>query len=76
MQAVTDDNPTAVQPIAVSQETAARMLEVTSQTIRNWEKDGKLVAVKIGKLKRFRVADLRRLVGAEGDAAGEIRPKE
>lgn len=67
MTMLADDSPTTVQPIAVSQETAARMLEVTSQTIRNWEKDGLLTARYIGKkkLKRFLVDDLRRIAGAE-----------
>jgi excisionase family DNA binding protein len=65
MAMLTDIIEPDVPPIAVSQETAARMLEVSSQTVRNWEKDGKIEAVKIGRLKRFRVADLKKLVGAE-----------
>lgn len=49
--------------VAVTQETAARMLEVSAPTIRKWIADGLLVPVSIGGVKRLRVSDLRRLAG-------------
>ncbi len=70
MQTLTDNNLRTTDAIAVSQETAARMLGVTARTLRNWERDGKVTPVMIGKLKRYRVADLRKLAG-ETVAAGE-----
>ena len=43
--------------------TAAKMLGVTVMTIRNWENDGKLKAIKtFGGHRRFRLSDIKKLI--------------
>ena len=38
---------------------AARMLGLTSITLRRWDKAGKLPAVRVGARRKYRLADLR-----------------
>lgn len=46
----------------------ADLLRVTRQTLTRWRKDGKLPAVKIGRLVRFKRSDVEALLTTEGAA--------
>lgn len=51
----------AVEPLAVTDKEAARMLSIGASTLRQHAKEGKLPApIRIGGATRWRVADLRR----------------
>lgn len=54
--------PAAFEPLAVTQVEAARRLTVTDRTIRNWERAGKITGKRVGGLKMYLYADLKRLV--------------
>ena len=54
------------EPLLASQAQSARMLNCSRFTIRRMEQDGTLRPVTIRGMKRYRIADLRRL--AEGAA--------
>ena len=44
--------------------TAAKMLGVTVMTIRNWENDGKLKAIKtLGGHRRFNLFEIKKMIG-------------
>lgn len=62
-----------VQPIAYSQESAARALDVDARTIRRWERQGLLKSVMIGGVKRYAREDLLELVkpNKEGSRDGD-----
>jgi excisionase family DNA binding protein len=49
---------------------AARRLHVSPWTIRRWEFDGKLRAVRLGKLVRFEPSEIQRFI-AEGRKPSE-----
>lgn len=43
---------------------AAEMLGVNPQTLRRWDNDGRLTAVRLGKRKdrRYKIEDLRKII--------------
>jgi len=53
------------EPISVKQVEAAKLIGVTDQTIRNWERQGKIKGTRVGGAKLYPFADLKRLVGAK-----------
>ena len=48
----------SIQPIAVSTDTAAKMLGVGVDTLRRWVREGKLSRIEEDGVHRYRVADL------------------
>lgn len=56
----------------ISIDAAARRLSVCKETLRNWEKSGKLIPVRTeGGHRRYRLADVLKMIGAKED---EIKP--
>jgi excisionase family DNA binding protein len=51
-----------VQPLAVDEHTAAQMLGISVRTLWDYRHRGELQHVKIGRLVRFLVDDLRRFL--------------
>lgn len=51
--------------LAVTYETAGAMLDTSPETVRWWARTGRIKVVKIGRLARVPVAELRRLVAGE-----------
>lgn len=55
----------AQDPIAVTQDKAAKLLSVSDRTIRNWEKRGLVSGVRVGGGKKlYDFASLKALVGS------------
>lgn len=54
--------PRKVKLLTIRQ--AAEMLEVNPQTLRRWDRSGRLVAIKIGarEHRRYKKEDLERLI--------------
>jgi excisionase family DNA binding protein len=59
---------TALEPVAVRRETAARLLDCSPTTIWKLVKAGKLDAVKVGSDDRVTVESIRRLAAAKAAA--------
>jgi excisionase family DNA binding protein len=66
---VMDDN---LQPIAVRLDTAARLTDTSTDTLRDWIKKGLLPAAKVGRAYRIRVRDLEALVAPDGVRADAL----
>lgn len=56
-------------PIAVSVETAAKMLDAPPATVTFWIRSGRLPAAKIGRAWRIRKADLDALLNSTAEVA-------
>lgn len=52
-------------PLAVTQIQAAKSLGVTDRTIRNWEKQGRLIGRRVGGVKLYPWTRLCELAGVE-----------
>jgi excisionase family DNA binding protein len=52
-------------PIAVSIDTAARLIEMSPKTVLTLINTGRLPATRIGRTWRVRIADLHALVGGK-----------
>ena len=53
----------------------AETLGVTQVTLRNWDKSGKLKAVRtVGRHRRYKISDIQRFI--DGKSSGNIRHKE
>ncbi len=65
------DNPTVVQvPLAVDEVQAAAMLGISVRTLWTYRNAGEIPVVRIGRLVRFAVDDLRQFI----DAKREVSP--
>lgn len=58
----------APEAIAVSVETAAKMVDTSTATVTFWIRTGRLPAIKIGRSWRIRVDDLNALLKPAGSA--------
>jgi excisionase family DNA binding protein len=54
-----------VEPLAVTQVEAARMLRVSDRTIRNWARRGILTPRRIGGVTRYAREDVVKLLAKE-----------
>lgn len=74
METKTENAQECVAALRVAE--VARALGVTTQTVRNWGRSGRLRTTRLGKFLMVPRADYDRLVReVEGDVEGEAREK-
>ena len=54
--------PVVLIPLAVDEHQAAQMLGISTRTLWDYRKSGEIPVIKIGRLLRFSVDDLRRFI--------------
>lgn len=52
-----------IEPIAVTQTRAAKLLGITERTLRNWERCGLIAGKRVQGTKLYSYADLKKLAG-------------
>ncbi|SRR6266545_5710049 len=62
ISAVPEVEIVVVNPLVVKIKTAARMMGITSQTIYDWLRDGKIKSVQVGQRHGIEVAELQRYI--------------
>ena len=65
-----DNPPVVLVPLAVDEVQAAAMLGISVRTLWSYRHAGEIPVVRIGRLVRFAVDDLRRFI----DAKREVSP--
>jgi excisionase family DNA binding protein len=67
-----DNPPVVLVPLAVDEVQAAAMLGISVRTLWSYRHAGEIPVVRIGRLVRFAVDDLRRFI----DAKREVSPNQ
>jgi hypothetical protein len=57
--------PVVVSPLAVDEQQAAAMLGISQRTLWEYRKSGEIPIVRIGRLVRFDVEDLKRFLASK-----------
>lgn len=60
----TDQNRSSAADKLVPSNEAARLLSISDRTLWTWTNEGRIVCVKIGRIKRYRLSDLMKFAAA------------